>query len=63
MSTTNRWKYMVVTVKGGWPGALTGTVADDRLQAELNQHGNVGWELVNAVASGTGIKLVFKRPM
>jgi hypothetical protein len=60
MSTANRWKYMVVTVKGV---VWTGIVSDERLQAELNQHGNVGWELVNAVAMAIGIKLVFKRPM
>jgi hypothetical protein len=59
MSTTNRWKYQVVTVKAAW----TGTVSDERLQAELNAQGNVGWELVNAVATTAGIKLVFKRPM
>jgi hypothetical protein len=59
MSTTHRWKYLVVTVKGGW----TGIVSDDRLQAELNQHGSVGWELINAVTTATGIKLFFKRPM
>jgi hypothetical protein len=58
MSTANRWKYLVVTVKGGW----TGIVSDERLQTELNQHGGIGWELVNAVATATGIKLVFKRP-
>lgn len=58
MSTANRWKYLVVTVKGSW----TGIVSDDRLQSELNQQGNAGWELVNAVTTTTGIKLVFKRP-
>jgi hypothetical protein len=59
MSSTNRWKYQVVTVKAAW----TGTVSDERLQAELNTQGNVGWELVSAVSTAVGIKLVFKRQM
>jgi hypothetical protein len=59
MSHTQRWKYLVVTIKAGW----TGRVSDERLQDELNSHGSLGWQLVTIVSaqSGWSLKLVFKR--
>jgi hypothetical protein len=58
MSNAGRWKYLVVTVKIGW----TGSIPDERVQSELTEQGNLGWELVSAVAHSTGIKLLFKKP-
>ena len=61
MSHLDRWKYLVVKLKAGW----TGSVADERLQSELNTQGGLGWELVSIVPihqGYSGVKLVFKRP-
>ena len=58
MSTSGRWKYQVVVVKGAW----TGSVPTESLQAELSAQGGLGWELVNMHPYGTSLRLVFKRP-
>jgi hypothetical protein len=38
-------------------------VSDERLQAELDQQGMLGWELVHIIHHSTFFQLVFKRPM
>ena len=61
MNKSDRWKYLVVRMKGG----ITGNVAEERLENELNMHGGLGWELVSVVPihqGYSGLKLVFKRP-
>lgn len=59
MSMGERWKYLVVEVKGAW----TGSVPTERLQTELNTQGTLGWELVSSHAFGTSLRLIFKRPV
>lgn len=58
------WEYKVITQKhkGAW--ALTETPDDSELVAALNREGSQGWELVNALISGTkrAVTLYFKRP-
>ncbi len=64
MATTTRWKYHVVTVKANAAGQFLGRgVSAERLQAELDQQGMLGWELVQIVHQHTFSQLVFKRPM
>ncbi len=41
---SKRWSYLTVEVKPSWTGLKT-----DELQAEMNRHGQLGWELVNVV--------------
>ena len=60
MATTDRWKYLVMTLKGSF---LNGLVANDQLQNELDQKGLQGWELIRMSRTGSGCQLVFKRPM
>ncbi len=52
-----RWAYQVIEIK---PAFLMVKAAD--IQEKLNQMGQNGWELVNAVQS-TCITLYFKRPL
>ena len=64
MATSGRWKYLVVTVKATLGETFTGRgVPDHRLQAELDQQGILGWELVEVVKETHGNRLIFKRPM
>ena len=61
MSHSDRWKYLVVKMRAGW----SGSVAEEKLQNELNTQGGLGWELVSVVPihnGYSGLKLVFKRP-
>ena len=60
MASAERWKYLVVSVKPGFFGQLKA----ETMQAELDQHGAVGWELVSVVAppATRTPQLVFKRP-
>lgn len=58
MSSADRWKYLVISVQMSW----TGNIPDERIQSELMAQGDLGWELVSAVAHHTGIKLLFKKP-
>jgi hypothetical protein len=58
----DRWKYLVVNVKFDWKASLP----TDRLQAELDDQGNKGWELVEILhltqSLMSSAQLVFKRP-
>jgi hypothetical protein len=61
-----RWEYKSVHLEvAGWLGP---NVEPARLDAELNRHGDAGWELVSAFnvnegAGGTSaIVALFKRP-
>jgi hypothetical protein len=64
MATSTRWKYLVVRVKASIRGMLGGMgVSDENLQAELDQQGALGWELVQIIKEPTFCRLVFKRPM
>lgn len=60
MTAGNRWKYLVVTVKGNaWTG---GHVRDEVLQEELNQKGQLGWEVVQVTPNGySGWRVVYKK--
>jgi len=42
---SKRWSYLTVEVKP----TLMGLVSADQIQDELNRHGQLGWELVNAI--------------
>jgi hypothetical protein len=62
MATDSRWKYLVVTIKGG--AASLWNVKDEQLQDDLNQKGMQGWELVQANHNpGKGWRLIYKKPM
>ena len=64
MAVADRWKYLVVTVPVPFGRQFTGRgVSDERLQAELDQHGQLGWELVQILKDNLHSRLVFKRPM
>lgn len=64
MAITDRWKYLVVTIPVPFGRQCTGRgLSDERLQAELDQQGLLGWELVQIVKSNVHSQLVFKRPM
>jgi uncharacterized protein DUF4177 len=58
----DRWKYLVVSVKFDWKA----TLPNERLQAELDDQGNKGWELVEILhfsnSLTTSAQLVFKKP-
>jgi len=61
-----RWEYKSLHLDvAGWLGPK---VEPDRLDAELNAHGDAGWELVSALDVNTGqgataaIVALFKRP-
>ena len=58
MST--RWKYLTVEVKPGFIGGIR----CDEVQATLDKHGELGWELVNLIVppSMDRIMLIFKQP-
>jgi hypothetical protein len=55
---SKRWSYLTVEVKPSWTG-----LKPEDMQAELNRHGQLGWELVNAVmGSPMGVALlIFKK--
>jgi hypothetical protein len=57
MST--RWQYQVVEIKPGMMGGFKTEV----VQEALNQHGRLGWELVELVSPGQLMPMlaVFKR--
>lgn len=56
---SNRWNYQVVPFKP----SLMGTFKPEEMQAELNRHGQQGWELVNIIVTApmTPVQMVFKR--
>ena len=61
-----RWEYRTVQIDvGSWLGP---NVEPDAIDAELNRHGEEGWELVSALdvnaaeGSTTAIVALFKRP-
>jgi len=62
MATTDRWKYLVVTLTASVREIFCSGVSDERMQAELDQHGMLGWELVQVTRDWTTCRLVFKRP-
>ena len=41
---SKRWSYLTVEIKQGWTG-----LKPEEMQAEMNRHGQLGWELVNVV--------------
>ena len=55
---SKRWQYVTVEVKPTWRG-LDAT----KIQEQLNRHGQLGWELVNAIYPGTmhPVMLFFKK--
>jgi hypothetical protein len=56
MST--RWSYLTVELQPSWTG-----LKPDEMQAELNRHGQLGWELVNVLQTqpmGVAL-LIFKK--
>lgn len=64
MAATDRWKYLVLTVKASMSGVLSGRgVSDEQLQTQLDQQGMLGWELVQITKDSTFCRLVFKKPM
>jgi hypothetical protein len=64
MAASERWKYLVITVKASLGGLLSGRGAcDARLQTELDQHGMLGWELVQVIKDPHGSRLIFKKAM
>lgn len=55
---SKRWSYLTVEVKPSWTG-----LKPDEMQAELNRHGQLGWELVNVLQTqpiGVAL-LIFKK--
>ena len=63
MTAHTRWQYLVIDLK---VKVFEGSAAQaQRLQDELNRHGQQGWELVSLDANPmTGSPLaIFKRPM
>ncbi|MCW0412874.1 DUF4177 domain-containing protein [Xanthomonas sacchari] len=55
---SKRWEYLTIEAKT----TLMLGLKLDELQADLNKHGKLGWELVNVVAlPGTKPLLLFKR--
>lgn len=63
MAASDRWKYLVTHLKAsGAHGFLTGQVSDQQLQHELDQRGQLGWELVQMIVTHGHCKLVFKKP-
>ncbi len=43
---SRRWTYQVIEIK---PRGLMGGFKEADIQAELNRHGQLGWELVNII--------------
>lgn len=56
----DRWAHQIVEIKSTLFGVKTETI-----QEKLNQMGNSGWELVQAIQSPSafGVLLYFKRPL
>ncbi|MGV8960642.1 MAG: DUF4177 domain-containing protein [Stenotrophomonas sp.] len=56
---SKQWQYLTVEVKPNLMGGLKAEV----VQAVLDKHGRLGWELVNLVpvAAGWPVLLVFKK--
>lgn len=55
---SKRWSYLTVELKPSWTG-----LKPDEMQAELNRHGQLGWELVNVLQTqpmGAAL-LIFKK--
>jgi hypothetical protein len=55
---SKRWSYLTVELQPSWTG-----LKPDEMQAELNRHGQLGWELVNVLQTqpmGVAL-LIFKR--
>lgn len=55
---SKRWSYLTVEVQPSWTG-----LKPDEMQAELNRHGQLGWELVNVLQTqpmGVAL-LIFKK--
>ena len=60
MSEPNQWEYRVLTTGSFFKG-----VKDEDLEAELNQLGEEGWELVafRTIENSNQAQAVFKRPL
>jgi len=60
MSEPNQWEYRVLTT-----GTFFKGVKDEDLEAELNQLGEEGWELVGfrTIENSNQAQAVFKRPL
>jgi len=60
MSEPNQWEYRVLTTGSFFKG-----VKDEDLEAELNQLGEEGWELVGfrTIENSNQAQAVFKRPL
>lgn len=58
---SRRWSYLTVEVKPTWSASID----QEEVQAQLNRHGQLGWELVNIVFSApmTAALLVFKKEL
>ncbi|MFN4161515.1 MULTISPECIES: DUF4177 domain-containing protein [unclassified Stenotrophomonas] len=55
---SKRWSYLTVELQPSWTG-----LKPDEMQAELNRHGQLGWELVNVLQTqpmGVAL-LIFKK--
>lgn len=55
---SKRWSYFTVELQPSWTG-----LKPDEMQAELNRHGQLGWELVNVLQTqpmGVAL-LIFKK--
>jgi hypothetical protein len=59
MSEQMQWEYRIVSVSAWWG------VNDQALEARLNELGQDGWEVVNALGSpnNTKVIVVAKRPL
>ena len=60
MSEPNQWEYRVLTAGSFFKG-----VKDEDFEAELNQLGEEGWELVafRTIENSNQAQAVFKRPL
>lgn len=57
---SKRWEYLTVEAK---TNLMLGLKLDE-LQADLNKHGKLGWELVNVLTlAGTKPLMMFKREL
>lgn len=56
---SDRWEYKSIVLK---IGSFSNSEQQNRqIEDQLNQHGSVGWELVNYMVMGTKYRAVFKR--
>lgn len=55
---TDRWEYKCEELK---PGFLFRNMVAEKITDTLNREGAQGWELVNVVTFGAGVKVFYKR--